>query len=85
MAFQFATCERKRALEFIQRVYDHDISDTPESAGPLLDLVAQDLVRVQDPMMHGTSPQVVPGTKWVESAEMREKVVAACKLFHDAQ
>ena len=83
MEFSFATCCRKSALGFIQRVYpSRTIEDTPESAGPLLDLVEQDLVRVQDPMMHGSSPQVIPGTKWIESEEARARVVAACELFH---
>lgn len=84
MTFQFATCERHRALGFLQRVYpSRTISDTPESAGPLLDFVEADIVRIQDPMMHGDRPQIVPGTKWVEDADTRAKVVAACKLFHD--
>jgi len=80
--FEFATCERWRALEFIQRVYPgrDDIVDSPESAGPLLDFVEKDIVRIQDPMMHGDSPQVSPGRNWDE--EHRDAVVAACEIFH---
>ncbi len=81
MSFSFATCERQRALGFLQQVYpSRTITDTPESAGPLLDFVAKDIVRVQDPMMHGMSPQVIPGTNWNETH--RDAVVSACMLFH---
>jgi len=82
MNIQFATCERNRALGFIQKVYpSKTITDTPESAGPLLDFVEQDLVRVQDPMMYGSQIQIVPGSKWAENDETRQKVMDACKLF----
>lgn len=81
MSFHFATCERARALGFIQKVYpSKTITDTPESAGPLLDFVAQDIVRVQDPMMHSMSPQVIPGKNWNES--YRDAVIAAAMIFH---
>jgi len=83
MNIEFATCSRKSALEFLQRVYpSQEITDTPESAGTLLDFVEQDLVRIQDPMMYGNKIQVVPGKKWIEDADTREKIVAACRLFH---
>jgi len=84
MTFSFATCNRAHALEFIRKVYpDEDITDTEESAGPLLDFVEKDIVRIQDPMMHGKKIEVLPGTNWEESCEIREKVIAACKLFHE--
>ena len=81
MKIEFATCERSRALEFIQRVYpSKTITDTPDCAGPLLDFVEKDIVRIQDPMMHGNQIAVSPSaTNWKE--EYREQVVAACKLF----
>ena len=79
---QFATCERWRALQFLQQVYpSRKIEDTPKSAGPLLDLVEQDLIRIQDPSMYGKRIQVVPGNKWKEEA--RDQVTKACKLFHE--
>lgn len=80
--FSFATCVRKTALGFIQRVYpSKTITDTPDSAGPLLDYVEKDIVRIQDPMMHGNNIQVIPGTNWVE--DTREDIIKACRLFHD--
>jgi hypothetical protein len=81
MTIEFATCERKRALKFIQRVYPSKvITDTPSCAGPLLDLVERDIVRIQDPMMYGNIIAVSPNaTNWKE--EYRERVIAACKLF----
>lgn len=81
MTIEFATYERRRALEYIQRVYtSKTITDTPNSAGPLLDLVEADIVRIQDPAMHGNQIAVSPNaSNWKE--EHRERVIAACKLF----
>ena len=82
---EFATCERKRALGFIQRVYPFkNIEDTPESAGPLLDFVETDVVRIQDPMMYGSCIQVVPGNRWIEDEAQRKAVMDACELFAGA-
>jgi len=68
MYVHFATCERKRALEFIQKVLpSKNLEDTPESAGPFLDLVEQDIVRVQDPLMYGNQIAVIPSDNWDES------------------
>lgn len=83
MNIEFATCERKRALEFIQRVYPSaSIKDTPEQAGPMLDLVEKDVIRIQDPMMYGNSIQAVPGRNWDES--LRDSIAAIGKAFHEA-
>ena len=81
MNIEFATCERKRALEFIQHVYpSKTITDTPDCAGPLLNLVERDIVRVQDPMLYGNRIAVSPNaTNWDE--KYRDDVVAACKMF----
>ena len=81
MKIEFATCERHRALQYIQQVYpDRVITDTPDSAGPLLDFVEKDIVRIQDPAMHGNQIAVSPNAaNWKE--EYREQVVAACKIF----
>ncbi len=78
MNIHFATCDRQRALQFIQDVYpDREITDTEDCAGPLLDLVAKDILRIQDPMMHGNRIAVLPGNKWDES--YREAATAAGK------
>ena len=82
MTIQFATCERRRALEFIQKVYPgRNIEDTPESISTLLDLVEKDIIRIQDPNMYGKRIGVVPGRNWTEDDELRTAVVAACKLL----
>jgi CRISPR/Cas system-associated exonuclease Cas4 (RecB family) len=84
MSIQFATCNRKSALEFIQKVNpSKSITDTEGSAKKLLDFVEKDIVRIQDPMMYGNKIQVVPGKKWVEDANMRNKIIEACKIFHE--
>lgn len=81
MSFSFATCERNRALKFIQKVYpSKTISDTPESAGPLLDFVEKDIVRIQDPMMHGNNIGVLPSKNWKE--EYRDDIIKACQQIH---
>lgn len=75
--FHFATCERGTALRFIKAVYpSYTIDDTPESAGLLLDFIEKDIVRVQDPMMHGNRPQIIPSKNWDE--KYRDGVVKAC-------
>ena len=81
MGIEFATCERQRALGFIKAVYpSKSITDTPDSAGPLLDLVEQDIVRIQDPMMYGNRIEVSANApNWDE--KHRDSVVAACKIF----
>lgn len=81
MIIAFATCERQRALAFIQQVYPaKKIVDTPDCAGPLLDLVEKDIVRVQDPAMHGSVIAVIPSTNWKE--EYRNATAAACESIH---
>lgn len=79
MNIEFATCERHRALSFLKQVYPACvITDSEECAKPLLDLVAKDIVRIQDPMMHGNRIAVSPSaTNWKE--EHRAAVVAACE------
>lgn len=82
MTVQFATCNRITALAFIRKVYpNQQIEDTPESAGPLLDLAEKDVVRIQDPMMYGKRIAVVPGRNWEETDQMRAVVIEACSLF----
>lgn len=74
----FATCERHRALGFIKKVYpSYLITDTDDCAKPLLDFVEKDIVRIQDPMMHGNSIAVIPSHNWDES--LTSEVVEACK------
>ena len=80
----FATCNRGQALKYIQTVYpDKDITDTPESAGKLLDFVEKDMVRVQDPMMYGNQIAINPGKNWVEDEAIRAEIVNAAKLFSE--
>ena len=80
MNIHFATCVRHTALEFIQRVYPNKIiSDTKGSAKELLDFVEKDIVRVQDPMMHGNRLAVIGGKNW--DSKYQDDVVSACKQF----
>ena len=80
MNIHFITCDRARALDFIRCVYpDKVITDTPESAGKLLDFVERDIVRIQDPHMYGKRIQVVQSVNWKD--EYLAEVVAACEQF----
>lgn len=79
MHMQFATCERDTALRFLRRLYpSRTIEDTPECAGPLLDFVERDVVRITDPDYH--EPAVIRATHW--SDDLHGKVFAACEQLH---
>lgn len=70
MFVNFATCNRSDALKYLQTASPGDnITDTPDSAGPVLDLVAKDVLRVQDPLMHGNRIAVIAGNNYSESHE----------------
>ena len=76
MRVDFATCVRSVALGYLQKVYpSYEITDTPECAGPLLDFVEQDIVRIQDPLMHGNRIAVIPGGKFDEG--LRAEIAAS--------
>ena len=84
MRVEFATSVRNEALKYLQKVYPSSvISDTPESAGPMLDLVSKDIIRVQDPYMYGKHIAIVPGNNWVEDAEKRKEITAICNALHE--
>lgn len=75
----FATCERHRALNFLKRLYARRVvEDTPESAGPILDFVAKDIIRIGDPDHHNGAVFPSKGTP----EQIREAVVAL-QAFHD--
>ena len=79
---QFATCERNRALGFLQKLYPgEDITDTEDSAKAFLDLVAADIVRVPDPYMHGPRVAIYPSTNWDETKAKEYKAVLFA--FHE--
>ena len=80
--FMFATCNRRDALEFLRVLYpDRTIEDSPECAGPLLDLVEKDFLRIRDPAMHG-HPTVVQGKRWAESELSIDEALRVCQDFH---
>lgn len=75
MSFQFATCDRNFALLFLQQEYPTKIVDTT-TVGPILNLIGEDLIRVQDPKYHQPC-QIVPGNKWDEAR--RNEVLTLCQ------
>jgi hypothetical protein len=75
----FATCERDTALQFLAKLYpSRNIEDSRESAGPLLDLVEADVIRISDPHYH--DGQIVAGKNWDEAK--RAEVAMICAAFH---
>lgn len=80
MIINFATCERKRALEYIRKVYpSKEIQES--DVAELLDFVEKDYARVQDPMMYGNRIAIIPGKKF--RPEMRKEIEKVCKNFID--
>jgi hypothetical protein len=78
----FATCERGRALLFLKKVYpSRDVKDAPESAGPLLDLIEQDILRLQDPDVHGNRIELLPGKNFRE--ELCDIATRIARIFHE--
>ena len=57
------------------------VTDTPDCAGPMLDLVEKDIIRIQDPLMHGMNPQVVGGKNWNSGNANDIRIV--CGDLHD--
>jgi hypothetical protein len=76
MSFAFATCERKRALEFLKKLYPSSVvDDTDESVKDLLDIIEADEIRVCDPDYHGG--QIIQSTNWKD--DTYERATAALK------
>lgn len=72
MNIEFATCNRKRALGFLQKLYPGStIADIEESAKAILDLVEKDIVRIPDPSMHGQRVAIRPSKNWNDSDKDR--------------
>ncbi len=79
---QFATCERKRALNFLKKLYPNsEITDTEESAKPLLDLVELDIFRIPDPYMHGQRVAIYPSKNW--NSQNKDKCMTTLLKFHN--
>lgn len=68
MSFAFATCDRKRALDFLQRSFpDKGLSDEG-AVKDVLDLVEADIIRVGDPDFHGRG-RIYPQASYEENAD----------------
>jgi hypothetical protein len=69
MILRFETCDRRRALGFLQKLLPaYAVEDTPECAGPLLDFVAADVIRIPDPDHHPNG-RVYPSKNWSDDKE----------------
>lgn len=82
MNIRFETCDRKRALQFLQKLYpDSTITDTEDSAKAVLDIVEKDIIRIPDPSMHGQRVGVIPSRNWVDS--QKDEYVDILTKFHN--
>lgn len=81
----FATCERGDALRYMQTASPaDDITDSPECAGPVLDLVERDVLRVQDPLMHGSRIAIIAGKAYSDSDEAAVSAAVNVLMKHIA-
>jgi hypothetical protein len=78
MSFSFATCEVPRAVQFIQKMYPSK-EVTAEKMPLLLDLIRQDILRVQDPDFHRPC-QIIAGNNY-DNAKHGAAVNAALSEF----
>ena len=77
---QFATCERRRALGFLQKLYPNStITDTEDSAKGILDLTEADIIRIPDPYIHGLRVAIYPSKNW-DNAK-RDEYMTVLKKF----
>jgi hypothetical protein len=80
MLIQFATCDRNRALVFLQKLYpNRDIKDEGLTAR-VLDFVEQDVIRIPDPDMHGSRVEICASHNYRE--EIADDVLKALQEFH---
>jgi hypothetical protein len=76
MSFAFATCDRRNALGFLQKLYpSYRVEDTDDSVKALLDIIEADELRICDPSFHGG--QIIEGKNF--GAETAERATAALK------
>ena len=68
MNFQFATCERSRALHFIGKLFPSRKVLDEKAVSDVLDLVEADKIRVLDPDFHagGITQSKATNTEWLE-------------------
>lgn len=75
---RFETCNRRSALGFLQKFYPNaGLTDTPESAAPVLDLVEKDVFRIPDPALHNGA--IYPSKNWDKHPE----ATAVLTAFHN--
>ena len=77
MNISFATCDRRNALLFLQKLHPSTtLYDTHENAADLLDIIEADEIRVCDPDFHGG--KMIQGNNWKEDT-MRRATAALTK------
>lgn len=82
MKIRFETCERNRALRFLQKLYPSStVTDTEESAKAVLDIVEKDIVRIPDPFMHGQRAGIFPSRNWDNSK--KDEYIKILTDFHN--
>lgn len=81
MGFMFATCDKKRALGFINSMYPELDIIVEDDIPLLMDLIGRDILRVQDPDFHKPS-QIVSGNNYSAEydAEIQEAIEELKKI-----
>lgn len=76
-AFCFSTCDRRRALGFLRKLYPNCIIEDSGPTKDLLDLVEQDVCRIDDPDCHS------PAQVRLKDNSREAEVVATAQRFHE--
>ena len=77
--FMFATCERQRALRFLEDLYPSARVSDSGAVAAFLDLLEADIVRLQDPAYHSPA-RVVGGTYY--DTRLADEVHSVCSAMH---
>ena len=65
MSIMFVTCDKERALGFINKMYPENEDLVLDEIPLLIDLIEKDILRVQDPEFHNPC-QIVAGKNYSE-------------------
>lgn len=84
--FSFASCDEHRVYCFLRLLYPHNqdkITKENVIVEEFLNLIKKDIIRLQDPAMHGNRCVVLPGSNWEKKCITEDKMVEICSNLHD--
>jgi len=77
---RFETCERGRALVFLQKLYPTRRVEDVGITARVLDLVEADIFRIPDPTVYGKRVGIYKSKNWVEQEST--EYIGVLKEFH---